>query len=108
MSLDVYLICEHCERGVFDANITHNLITMAREADLYGALWCPEDTDTTKARELVPRLTAGLEALRARPTRFIPFNPPNGWGDYDGLVDFVTDYLRACEHFPDARIEVSK
>ena len=39
MSLDVYLMVDN-ER-VYDANITHNLNSMASEAGCYEALWRP-------------------------------------------------------------------
>jgi len=35
-------------------------------------------------------------------------NPKNGWGDYEGLVRFVKEYLKACIDYPDAEIKVSR
>jgi hypothetical protein len=32
----------------------------------------------------------------------------NGWGDYDGFITFVRDYLEACEQYPDANVRVSR
>jgi hypothetical protein len=107
MSLDVYLeaVGPTC---VFDANITHNLGKMATEAGIYAALWRPEEVGITTASQLIPLLEAGLETLRANPVEFEEFNPENGWGDYNGLVDFVETYLQACKENPDATIRVSR
>jgi hypothetical protein len=122
MSLDVYLECAgshkvecpHCRSTydssdeLYEANITHNLNTMADQAGIYKALWRPEELGFTKAGELVPLLREGLDKLQVAPDFYRKFNPENGWGDYDGLVRFVTNYLAACERYPDATIRISR
>jgi hypothetical protein len=106
--------CPHCgslyefRAEVYEANITHNLNAMAQEAGIYEALWRPEEIGVTKAGELVLILKPGLDYLRADPERFKKHNPENGWGNYEGLVRFVTNYLAACEQYPDAVIHVSR
>lgn len=107
MSLDVYLnaVRETC---VYDANITHNLGTMAHEAGIYKHLWRPEEIGITKAEQLIEPLKNGLELLESDPERFKAFNPENGWGSYEGLVRFVQKYLEACKENPDATIDVSR
>lgn len=93
---------------VYTANITHNLGRMAGEAGLYEHLWCPEELHYTHAHELIPGLQQGLARLQSDPDHFRQFNPRNGWGTYEGLVAFVRNYLRACETYPDAHIQVSR
>lgn len=107
MSLDVYLHAMR-EVDVFDANITHNLGTMAQQAGIYKHLWRPEELGITKAAGLIDPLREGLALLRSYPERFKAFDPPNGWGSYGGLVEFVAKYLQACEANPDASIRVSR
>lgn len=105
MSLDVYLeVMKPCE--VFSANITHNLNAMAGAAGIYKHLWRPEEIGVTKAGELIQPLRDGLSRLRADPDKFAQFNPENGWGSYDGLVEFVSNYLAACEESPEADVRV--
>ena len=89
---------------VYRGNITHNLNTMAEEAGIYQHLWRPEEIDITKSGQLIGPLRDGLGLLQSEPDRFKVFNPPNGWGNYEGLVRFVADYLAACERFPDANV----
>lgn len=89
---------------VYSANITHNLNTMANEAGIYQYLWMPEELEITRASQLIEPLRTGLVLLESDPIRFKEFNPANGWGNYDGLVQFVKDYLRACEEYPDAEV----
>lgn len=107
MSLDIYLE-DVRPTTVYAANITHNLGAMAREAGLYEALWRPEELNINKAGDLVPLLKRGLAELVANPERFRKLNPENGWGSYEGLVDFTMRYLEACIESPGATISVSR
>lgn len=119
MSLDVSLsapvVCPHCGKklsdeyqGIYSNNITHNLGKMANAAGIYKYLWRPDEISITKAIELIEPLRAGLVCLKAHPERFKKLNPENGWGDYEGLIAFVADYLAACEKNPTADISVSR
>jgi hypothetical protein len=92
----------------YEANITHNLNFMAEEVGIYKELWRPDEINITKAHQLIEPLQAGLDKLKTDPERCKKFNPRNGWGDYDGLVSFVTRYLEACKQYPDADVTVSR
>ena len=107
MSLDVYLR-EVRMTTIYDANITHNLNKMAKEAGIYEHLWRPEEIGITKAQQLIAPLRAGLELMKADPARFEKHNASNGWGMYEHFVPFVEQYLAACEENPDATVEVSR
>ena len=86
------------------ANITHNLSKMANQAGLYTALWRPEEAGFETAKDITGILEEGLTRLKRDPDFFRVYNPPNGWGNYDGLVRFVENYLEACRKYPDAKI----
>ena len=107
MSLDVYLEVV-MPTAIYDRNITHNLNKMAEEAGIYKHLWRPEELGITEAWQLVEPLRAGLALLMAEPGRFKALNPPNGLGSYEGLVEFVNDYLHACEENKEATVRVSR
>jgi len=107
MSLDLYLEVVQ-PVAVFDRNITHNLVPMAKEAGVYRALWRPDEEGYEKASQLIPVLKAGLARLEAEPERFRALNPPNRWGSYEGLVAFVRATLAACEEYPEAAVRVSR
>lgn len=94
------------DRTIYSANITHNLNEMAKEAGIYRHLWRPEEIGITKAAQLIDPLSAGLKLLLSDRPRFEALNPENGWGDYDGLVSFVDEYMRACMEHPDAEVSV--
>lgn len=107
MSLDVYLTAVRpC--GVYDANITHNLTQMADAAGLYEFLWRPEEVGITHATDLIVPLEQGLARLLREPEKYRAFNPKNGWGSYEGLVEFVRRYLEACRENPDAEVRVCR
>jgi len=91
---------------VYSANITHNLNRMAEEAGIYKHLWRPEEIGISKAHQLVAPLRTGLAQLKGNPEEYKKFNPENGWGNYEGLVKFVEDYITACEKYPDADVRV--
>lgn len=91
---------------VYTANITHNLGLMAHDAGLYAALWHPGENGFEKACDLIPELFDGLARLKSDPERYKAFNPTNGWGTYEGLVEFVTNYLAACGKWPHADVSV--
>jgi hypothetical protein len=93
---------------IYWRNITHNLGTMASQAGLYEAMWRPDEQGWTHARDLITPLRDGLAALQSDPERFKGFNPANGWGDYDGLLDFAASYLAACMKWPDAEVRTSR
>lgn len=127
MSLDVYLrsktptkkTCSYClseyvvYEEYYDANITHNLGTMASKVEigehtLYRYLWRPEEINITTAEQLIEPLKLGLEELKNNPEKYKEFNPENGWGSYDNLVGWLDSYLKACIEYPDSKIEVSR
>lgn len=93
---------------VYSANITHNLNTMAEQAALYKPLWYPDELKVKYAKELIEPLTNGLKKLKANPEHFKTFNPDNGWGNYEGLVNFTEKYLNACIEYPDAEVSFSR
>lgn len=102
----VVATAENKSDEVFWANITHNLNKMAKEAGIYEYLWRPEEVLITKAEQLINPLEMGLSALENDPERFKAYNPSNGWGSYEGLIDFVRRYLKACQQYPEATVRV--
>ena len=111
MSLDVYLYATDLDGNeieVYEANITHNLGKMAKEAGIYMPLWRPDEIGCTHAGDIADMLTDGLKDLKARPLHYEQFNASNGWGTYEHFVPFVEKYLNACRENPEAIIEVSR
>ena len=104
MSLDITLL-DYIPYDVFTINITHNLQRMAMEANLYKYLWNPDDKPLI-ARDMIIPLEKGLEILKAAPDYFKQFNPENGFGNYEDLVNAVECYITACKAHPNAKVMV--
>ena len=107
MSLDVDLIAEDGS-VVFSYNITHNLGAMARFVGCYEALWRPEEIGIEYANQLTPLLSNAAVFLALNKDKCEEYNPKNGWGDYNGLLRFVQEYMIACANHPFAQIKVSR
>jgi hypothetical protein len=90
---------ESFEVGYF--NITHNLTTMADKAGLYEIMWHPT---TTVARDFIEPLATGLTRLLNEPEYFKEFNPENGWGTYEYLVEVVSELLILCTKYPEGEV----
>lgn len=124
MSLDISLYstaktihrCPECDDThtckqrveIFTWNITHNLGEMADEAGIYEVLWRPENVFAKSASQLIAPLRLGLTELKNNPDYYKGFNPSNGWGDYEGLVECIEKYLEACIKNPEAEVCVSR
>lgn len=94
--------------NVYSGNLTHNLLEMAEKAGLAYALWTPEEKGFKYARDVILPLEAGIKFLKGAPDFYKKFNPDNGWGSYEILLQVAEEYLAACKKYPDAKIEVSR
>ena len=113
MGLDVYLTIEVDTGGpephvadLYDANVTHNLGPMAKEAGIYEHLWRPDEIGIETASELIEPLMTALEKMKADPARFEELNPPNGYGSFLAFELWVEHYLEACRQHPKAKVVV--
>jgi hypothetical protein len=93
----------------FERGITHNLTTMAKEANIYLVLWRPDELPQVEyAEDILPVLEKGLTALLLFPEHYNKFNAENGWGTYADFVDFVKEVVKACKQYPKTEIEISR
>jgi len=113
MSLDVDLMVVQ-PTSVYSGNITHNLGAMAKEVvlsngmTLYDVLWRPEEQEFKFASDISDLLDEGWNILLSDPERFQKLDPPNGWGSYEGLCEFVYKYRNACWDNSDAELRISR
>jgi hypothetical protein len=84
-------------------NYTSNCAGMWRQA---GADLAAFDGDP--ASECAPLLKAAIEVMENEPETFRAMNPPNGWGDYDSLVERLKALLKDFEEHPEAIVRVSR
>ena len=115
MSLDVCLYIDVDTGGnelrrmyLFEANITHNLGEMAKEAGIYKQLWRPDEIEAKQAKDIIKDVESGLKLMKSDRPRFEKFNPQHGWGSYGNFVLWVEEYLEACKADPESFIYVSR
>ena len=113
MSLDVDLLVMQ-PVSIYSGNITHNLGKMATQVflssgdTLYDVLWRPDEHGFVYAKDISALLHEGMVKLISSPLEYKRYNPENGWGSYDGLVEFVKQYYHACLTNPEAELSVSR
>ncbi len=57
---------------------------------------------------LGPIVKRAAEYMRANPDEFAPMNPPNGWGDYEGALDYLEWLASGCATFAKCTVRVSR
>lgn len=57
--------------------------------------------------ELLPYLDRAVNHMQSYPEQYTPMNPPNGWGDYEGALVFLSAIRDACKNHPKAMLFIS-
>lgn len=106
------------DRFITDAqfNITHNMNIMAEhvplsnDSTLYQLLWRGEEMDPPieTASQMTDLLVEGLKFLVAHREDLLQYNPSNGWGNFESLMDFTSDCLIATIKFPYDKVYFSR
>lgn len=104
MSLDLWMespqcpTCKHTERSD-SFNCTYNLAAMWYEIFLTSKHMV--HIDGMKGRESLPMLSAAMNELALNPEKFKMLNPSNGFGHYEGFVNFIIDLILTAQKHPD-------
>jgi hypothetical protein len=77
---------------------------MASAAGIYEAMWRPGERT---AGDFIDRLENGIALLIDNPRTYRGFDPENGWGTYEDLLDFAHSFLDACIRHPKAKVRAS-
>lgn len=83
---------------------TYNLGAMFKEA-LGGRRL--KELDGMECENALPLLLEAVVEMRADPARFKEFNPPNGWGDYEGALRFLEDFSVLCRRYPHFVVQIT-
>lgn len=84
-------------------NITHNLAKMANQCwsdtcTLDDLLW--RDKMPDDIIEYISNLFTCLFELEDNPDKYKEYNPENGWGTYEQLIEFVRSFIHALLDMP--------
>lgn len=105
MGLDLKLretSCETCghEPEGFSINYTYNVAPM-------WYFFYPDDEgmvqiDGMTGDEALVKLLEFSKLMTKNKSEMIKLNPPNGWGSYDGFMEFINECMKACIDKPNA------
>ena len=103
MSLDLYLRetpCETCghQHEALNFNYTYNVSPMWYK--IYPDAKNMVDIDGMTGEEAYKKLSYARKVLESQPKEFMALNPSNGWGSYDGFLDFINELIKACMDNP--------
>lgn len=84
-------------------NMTSNVAPMWRRAGADLA-----EFHGRPAADCAPLLRAAVADMAGHPGRYRPLNPSNGWGDYEGCLEYLRHLLDDCEAHPKAIVQVSR
>lgn len=107
MSADIYVTvpacptCDRPEESVGDFNLTYNLIPMLWAAGM--PRWA--EFVGMNAADAGLMWEAVVDELKSKPDLYKTLNPENGWGNYEGAVNTLTELAACCAAYPSARIE---
>jgi hypothetical protein len=125
MSFCMYLgkpACASCGRGesteVEIGNMTYNVNAMfskalgredmgAPAAVLFGGVPALSHMDGKRAGDFVDVLRMAVIHMREHPEQYKPMEPKNGWGSYDGALEYLERLLHACADNPDLMVSFS-
>jgi hypothetical protein len=104
MSWDITLTEKKCvDVEVSDVgNYTYNVSKMYGEA-MGETLSYFHDM---KAIDAIDLLYKGVIEMENNPDKYKSMNPENGWGNYEGALEYLKELLNACVKNPNATIQV--
>ena len=114
MSLDIYLVNKiqnldgEEQECYWHRNITHNMGEAASIAGSYRFIWRPDEQGIVLAKDNIKNLRIALGSFYNNYDELLKYDPENGWGSLDQLIDFTKSFLDACVKHPNAMIEVSR
>ena len=91
------------DREVVDCgNYTYNVAPMYQKA--MGKTI--SDFNNMKCKDAISILEKGVKEMEENPDVYKKMNPENGWGDYEGSLDYLKNFLKECRQNPECIIEI--
>ncbi len=112
MSYDISLYLDNLDTGGPEP-ITYCVDDIGNYTSNVAGMWDDAlghrlaDLNGKNAGDSHPRLAQAVANMHAEEDRYRAMNPRNGWGGYDGALDYLTRLRDACAAHPKARIYIS-
>jgi hypothetical protein len=89
---------------LYDRNVTYNLSPMFYKAfDLEDGI---RGLDKMLCSEAAPHIEEAIRRMTTDKDEYVKLNPENGWGTYDGAMEFLNEWFDAVREHPKARVYV--
>jgi hypothetical protein len=75
-------------------NYTYNVGTMFRKALGGKGLY---DLNGVEAWKVIAKLRLAVDTMRRNRDEYEALNPENGWGNYEGALEYLVGILKECE-----------
>lgn len=85
-------------------NYTYNCAGMFVEASETGESL--SELHGMKCTEAEPIIAKAVENMQKDPQKYKAMEPDNGWGSYNGFLEYVETLLRECRQNPECTIGV--
>lgn len=100
MSYDIFI--GSGKKAIDCGNYTYNVAPMYYDV-IDGGINSLKRLTGKKAQPILEQAIAKLES---DPDKYKAMNPDNGWGDYEGAIQFLRDILNVCKLKPRSKITV--
>lgn len=91
----------------------HVLVEVGNYTSNVSAMWAKalghqlRDLHGRTASEATENLARAVADMAACPDLYEAMNPANGWGDYQGALNYLTRLYDGCRRWPDSTITIS-
>lgn len=104
MSLSLTLVSNECStcghmENTETLNYTYNVSPMWYE--IFPDDSCMIDIDGLTGKESLTKLNYAVSEMENNPDKFIPMNPENGWGSYEGFKRYLKELIMMAENNPE-------
>jgi hypothetical protein len=96
MSYDFKVMPAWDTHETYERNVTYNVSTMLKRAGFH-----PNVVDGMTAVQLRPVVSHAVCVMEDNPSYFELFNPENGWGSYENVMEFLVELSLYLKEAPD-------
>jgi len=84
-------------------NYTYNVAPMYYGAFGEGGF---RQLNKMNCKDATPILKKAIKNMMVNKQEYTKMNPPNGWGNYEGALEYLKKILQACKNHPNAVIDI--